>query len=35
MKLKISNTLKGRLLSEGEKVNHILGAHKKPVYCYD
>lgn len=38
MKLKISNTLKGRLLSEGEKVNHILGAlpiRDKPVYCYD
>jgi hypothetical protein len=38
IKLKISNTLKGRLLSEGEKVNHILGAlpiRDKPVYCYD
>ena len=34
-KLKISNSLKGRVLSEKEKLNHIIGAKKKTVYCYD
>lgn len=33
--LKISNSLKGRVLSEKEKLNHIIGAKKKTVYCYD
>jgi len=35
VKLKISNTLKGRVVSEEVKANHIAGARKKPVYCYD
>lgn len=30
----ISKSLKGRIQSETEKINHVLGAHKK-VYCYD
>ena len=29
VKVKISNTLKGRKLSEIEKANHVLGARKK------
>lgn len=24
-----------RLVKDTEKTNHILGAHKKKVYCYD
>jgi len=32
---KIRQSLLGRILSETEKTNHILGAHKKKVYCYD
>ena len=41
---KISKSLKGRRQSETEKINHVLGAHKKrvkksqtnkKVYCYD
>jgi hypothetical protein len=32
---KISKSLKGRILSETEKINHVLGAQKKKVYCYD
>ena len=35
IKLKISNTLKGRVVSEEVKANHIAGAKKKSVYCYD
>lgn len=35
IKSKISNTLKGRLVSETKKVNHILGANKKSVFCFD
>jgi NADH-ubiquinone oxidoreductase chain 5 len=35
VKLKISNTLKGRILSDQVKANHIIGARKKHVYCYD
>nr|YP_010990987.1 GIY-YIG homing endonuclease [Pappia fissilis]WOX61260.1 GIY-YIG homing endonuclease [Pappia fissilis] len=35
VKLKISHTLKGRVVSEEVKANHIAGARKKPVYCYD
>lgn len=35
IKSKISNTLKGRFVSETKKINHILGAHKKCVFCYD
>ena len=34
-KLKISNTLKGRVVSETKRINLILGANKKRVYCYD
>jgi hypothetical protein len=32
---KISNTLKGRFVSETERINHILGARKKRVFFYD
>lgn len=32
---KISTTLTGRKLTEEEVQNHILGAHKKAVYCFD
>jgi hypothetical protein len=32
---KISQSLKGRIQSDTEKTNHILGAHKKKIYCYD
>lgn len=32
---KISEKLLGRKLSRNEIDNHILGARKKPVYCYD
>jgi len=35
VKLKISNKLKNRILSEEVKLNHIIGARKKAVYCYD
>ena len=35
VRAKISKTLTGRKLSEAVKTNHILGAHKKKVYCYD
>lgn len=35
IKSKISSTLKGRLVSETRKVNHILGANKKRVFCFD
>jgi len=35
VKLKISNTLKGRIVSEKIRSNHILGAKKKAVYCYE
>jgi hypothetical protein len=35
IKSKISQTLKGRKQSETEKTNHVLGAHKKKVYCYE
>jgi NADH-ubiquinone oxidoreductase chain 5 len=35
VKLKISKTLKGRILSDLVKTNHIIGARKKHVYCYD
>lgn len=35
IKLKISNKLKNRKLSEVVKTTHILGARKKAVYCYD
>jgi len=35
LKSKISKTLKGRLVSEAKKVNHILGANKKGVFCFD
>lgn len=35
IKLKISNTLKGKILTEEVKLNHIKGANKKSVYCYD
>ena len=32
----ISTSLKGRIQSKTEKLNHVLGAHKKKkVYCYD
>nr|YP_010555476.1 GIY-YIG endonuclease [Ramaria rubella]UYR22224.1 GIY-YIG endonuclease [Ramaria rubella] len=34
IKLKISKGLKGRILSEAVKANHVLGANKKHVYCY-
>lgn len=33
IKSKISKTLKGRLVSEAKKVNHIL--YKKRVFCFD
>ena len=32
---KISQSLKGRILSDTVKTNHILGAHKKKAYCYE
>ena len=32
---KISNTLKGRVLSQEAIENHRKGSHKKPIYCYD
>jgi hypothetical protein len=35
VKTKISNTLKGRTLSEAVKANHIKGSKKKIIYCYD
>jgi len=35
IKLKISQKLKNRILSEEVKINHIIGAKKKCVYCYD
>lgn len=35
IKSKISKTLKGRVQTDTEKTNHILGAHKKKIYCYD
>nr|YP_009517237.1 GIY-YIG homing endonuclease [Myochromella boudieri]AYE93150.1 GIY-YIG homing endonuclease [Myochromella boudieri] len=35
IKFKISNTLKGRERSEVVKLNHVLGARKKKVYCFD
>lgn len=35
IKLKISNKLKNRILSEEVKINHIIGAKRKSVYCYD
>ena len=35
IKSKISQTLKGRVMSDSEKANRRLGARKKPVYCYD
>lgn len=35
VKLKISSTLKGRIKSQDKILNHISGARKKPVYCYD
>jgi hypothetical protein len=35
IKLKISNKLKNRILSEEVKINHMIGAIKKSVYCYD
>lgn len=35
VKFKISNSFKDRVFSEEEKANHIAGARKKPVYCYD
>lgn len=35
VKLKISNTLKGRIVSEEVRANHIAGSKKKTVYCYD
>jgi hypothetical protein len=35
VKSKISNTLKGRVRTQSTKDHHILGAHKKPVYCYE
>lgn len=35
IKIKISNSLKGRKKSEIEKTNHVLGARKKKVYCFD
>lgn len=34
IKSKISSTLKGRLVSETRKVNHILGANKKRVFLF-
>lgn len=34
IKLKISNTLKNRIVSEEKIKNHIIGAKKKKVYCY-
>lgn len=35
VRLKISKTLKGRITSEEAKANHVSGARKKSVYCYD
>nr|YP_010721243.1 GIY-YIG homing endonuclease [Cyathus striatus]WDS46394.1 GIY-YIG homing endonuclease [Cyathus striatus]WDS46429.1 GIY-YIG homing endonuclease [Cyathus striatus] len=35
VKIKISNSLKGRIQTEIEKANHVLGARKKKVYCFD
>lgn len=35
VRLKISKTLKGRVVSEVVRSNHIAGARKKIVYCYD
>ena len=35
IKSKISKTLKGRLISETKKTNHVLGAKKKRVFCFD
>lgn len=35
IRLKISKTLKGRVVSEEVRSNHITGARKKIVYCYD
>lgn len=35
IKLKISKKLKNRKLSDEVKLNHIIGAKKKTVYCYD
>jgi hypothetical protein len=32
---KISKTLKGRVMPDVEKQNHITGSHKKLIYCYD
>jgi hypothetical protein len=32
---KIRKTLTGRIMSVAEKENHVKGAIKKPVYCYD
>lgn len=35
VKAKISQSLLGRVRSAETIQNHILGARKKPVYCYD
>jgi hypothetical protein len=34
-RIKISQSLKGRIQSDLERANHVLGAHKKKVYCFD
>lgn len=32
IKSKISNTLKGKIVSETKRINHILGSNKKKTY---
>jgi hypothetical protein len=32
IKSKISNTLKGKIVSETKRINHILGSNKKNIF---